>query len=147
MQEGVNQGCPLSSTFAALVMNRVFQPLDSILRQRANDRLLTGDPGNDGFGSITHLFAWVDDISATVPHEDISTFLHHLNHDGHQRGCYINPHKSRILTSCNDSSIIPLLKLPTLHLPPSSPTQSTTTPPPNTTRTPSKSNSPTASDS
>ena len=110
MQEGVNQGCPLSSTFAALILNRVLQPLDDILRKRAQARLLNGDPGDDGFGSITHLFAWVDDISATVPHNDIATFLHHLNELGHQRGCHINPHKSRILTSCNNNSIIPLLK-------------------------------------
>ena len=110
MQEGVNQGCPLSSTFAALVMNRVLQPLDTILRKRAQDRLRAGNVGDNGFGSITHLFAWVDDISATVPHEDITTFLHHLDHFGRERGCYIKPHKSRILTSCNNTSIIPRLQ-------------------------------------
>ena len=75
MQEGVNQGCPLSSTFAALVMNRVLQPIDKLLRQRANERLKNGDPGDDGYGGITHLFAWVDDLSSTIPHIDIKFFL------------------------------------------------------------------------
>ena len=110
MTEGVNQGCPLSSTFAALVMNRVLQPLDTILRQRAHDRLTNGDKGDDGFGGITHLFAWVDDISATVPLVDIPTFLSTLDELGKQRGCFINPTKSRILTSCNNTSIIPQLQ-------------------------------------
>jgi hypothetical protein len=109
MTEGVNQGCPLSSTFAALVMNRVLQPLDKLLRQRAHDRVKTGNLGDDGHGGITHLFAWVDDLSATVPHEDVRFFLDNLHKLGKPRGCHINPHKSRILTSCNNSSIIPKL--------------------------------------
>lgn len=111
MEEGVNQGCPLSSTFAALVMNRVLQPLNTILRQRAHDRYTNGDIGDDGFGGITHLFAWVDDISATVPLDDITPFLSHLQELGKTRGCFINPNKSRILTSCDNTSIIPQLQL------------------------------------
>ena len=61
MLEGVNQGCPLSAIFAALVLDRVLRPVDALLRQRANDRLLNGDRGDDGHGSITHLFGWVED--------------------------------------------------------------------------------------
>ncbi len=109
MTEGVNQGCPLSSIFAALAMNRVLQPLDKLLRQRAHDRAKTGNPGDDGHGGITHLFAWVDDLSSTVPHEDVRFSLDNLHKLGTPRGCHINPHKSRILTSCNNSSIIPEL--------------------------------------
>jgi len=111
MQEGVNQGCPLSSTFAALVMNRVLQPIDKLLRQRANERLKNGDPGDDGYGGITHLFAWVDDLSSTIPHIDIKFFLDHLKLAGQERGCFINPEKSRILTSCSGHSIIPELTI------------------------------------
>ena len=33
MQEGVNQGCPLSPIFATLVLHRVLKPLDQQLRQ------------------------------------------------------------------------------------------------------------------
>jgi hypothetical protein len=109
MKEGVNQGCPLSSTFAALVLNRVLQPLDKLLKQRAQDRVRAGNLGDDGHGGITHLFAWVDDISATIPHEDIRFFLDNLHTLGKPRGCHINPQKSRILTSCNGTSILPKL--------------------------------------
>ena len=50
MLEGVNQGCPLSAIFAVLVLDRVLCPLDALLRQRANDHLLYGDPDDDGHG-------------------------------------------------------------------------------------------------
>ena len=33
MLEGVNRGCPLSALFAALVLDRVIRPLDSMLRK------------------------------------------------------------------------------------------------------------------
>ena len=94
MKEGVNQGCPLSSTFAALILNRVLQPIDTLLRNRAQQRLHNGDPGDEGYGGISHLFAWVDDISANIPHIDITTFLTYLDTLGRERSCYINPGKS-----------------------------------------------------
>jgi hypothetical protein len=110
MQEGVNQGCPLSSTFASLVLNRILQPLSKLLEQRATERLNNGDPGDDGFGGITHLFAWVDDISCTVPHADLKFLLDNIKTLGDKRGCFINPEKSRILTSCTGRSILPSLR-------------------------------------
>ena len=45
MLERVNQGCRLSAIFAALVLDQVLCPLDALLRQRANDRFLSGDHG------------------------------------------------------------------------------------------------------
>lgn len=110
MREGVNQGCPLSSTFASLVLNRVLQPLNALLHIRANQRLKNGDTGDDGFGGITHLFSWVDDISCTVPLQDLAFLLNEFKSLGDKRGCFINPEKTRILTSCNGNSILPHLR-------------------------------------
>ena len=56
-------------------MNRIIEPLDKQLRQRAQSRLNNGDPGDDGYGSITHLFSYVNDLSGNVPHIDIKFFL------------------------------------------------------------------------
>ena len=109
MKEGVNQGCPLSSTFASLVLNRILTPINNLLHQRAAERLRNGDPGDDGYGGITHLFAWVDDISCTVPHVDLKFLLDNIKTLGATRGCFINPEKSRILTSCTGESIIPTI--------------------------------------
>jgi len=37
MEESANQGCPLSSIFAALVFHRVLAPLQAALNESAND--------------------------------------------------------------------------------------------------------------
>ena len=55
--EGVNQGFPLSALFAALVLDRVTHPLDSMLHKRAQERVANGDYGDDGQGSVTNMFA------------------------------------------------------------------------------------------
>ena len=66
MLEGVNQDCLLSAIFAALALDRVLQPLDDILHQRVAGRLARGDRGDDGFGSISHLFGYVLTITRAV---------------------------------------------------------------------------------
>jgi hypothetical protein len=111
MKEGVNQGCPLSPIFATLVLHRVLKPLDFKLRQRAADRLARGLPGDDGFGSLAHLFAYMDDISSTVALEDIQFFCEEIERLGTPRGCFVNPFKTRILTSCKGESSLPKLHL------------------------------------
>ena len=110
MLEGVNQGCPLSAIFAALVLDRVLRPLDTMLRQRAADRLASGDSGDDGFGSISHLFGYVDDNSSCVPLVDLAFFFAKLVELGMSLGCLLNKFKTRILTSCNGESILPELR-------------------------------------
>jgi hypothetical protein len=69
MEEWVNQGCPLSSIFAALVFHRVLAPLQAALNDRANDRdrVLNGDLGDDGCGSVSIITAFVDDNSNVTP--------------------------------------------------------------------------------
>jgi hypothetical protein len=109
MDEGVNQGCPLSPIFATLVLHRILKPLAQELEHRAAERLKNGNPGDDGFGSLAHLFAYMDDISSTVAHEDIEFFCTELDRLGSTRGCFVNPFKTRILTSCSGESILPSL--------------------------------------
>jgi hypothetical protein len=109
MEDGVNQGCPLSPIFATLVLHRILQPLDKALKERAQARVLSGDLGDDGFGSIAHLLAYMDDISSTVAYDDIEFFCTEIERLGLSRGCIVNPQKTRILTSCSGDSIIDLL--------------------------------------
>jgi hypothetical protein len=109
MNKGVNQGYPLSSMFATLVMNRVLEPINKSLRAQANNRLQNGGPGDNGYSGISHLFAWVNNLSSTIPHANIKFFLDQLKKIGSKRGCFINPEKSQILTSCSGQSINPNL--------------------------------------
>jgi hypothetical protein len=71
MEEGVSQGCQLSPIFASLVVAKLLQPLDIELRESATTRLQNSYPGDDGFGGITHLLGYVNDVSACVPLEDL----------------------------------------------------------------------------
>ena len=48
------------SIFATLVLHRVLTPLS-----------MNGDPEDNGFGSLPHLFAYMDVISSTDPLEDV----------------------------------------------------------------------------
>jgi hypothetical protein len=51
----------------------------------------------------------MDDISSTVPHEDVQFFCQELDKLGKKIGCFVNPLKTRILTSCSGNSILPSL--------------------------------------
>ena len=109
MFEGVNQGCPLSVIFASLVLNAVLRPLQEKLNARAAARLLDNDEGDDGQGSITHIFANVDDTSASVPLVDLKFFFDELEALGVPRGCFNNREKTKIMPTCSGESIIPRL--------------------------------------
>mmetsp|Transcript_18973 Transcript_18973/g.34190 ORF Transcript_18973/g.34190 Transcript_18973/m.34190 type:complete len:1170 (+) Transcript_18973:5063-8572(+) len=106
MEEGVNQGCPLSSLFATLVLLRVLRPLNRLMQDRASERLLRNDPGDDGHGSITHMFGYLDDVTTLVPLHDLLFFCESFNEIGAPLGCFLNPEKTRILTSTNGKSIL-----------------------------------------
>ena len=109
MREGVSQGCPLSPLFASFVVANLIKPIDSLLRDRAGARLASGDPGDDGFGGISHLLGYVDDISSCVYLPDLPFLCDTLKTNGDKLGCFINPSKTRILTSCIGVSPIPEL--------------------------------------
>ena len=107
MVEGVNQGCPLSPIFATLVLHQVLKPLDKQLQERANQQLQNGNPGNDGFGGKALLLSYMDDISSSVTHNNVKFFCEEIDKLGQSRGCFVNPHKTRILTSCLGTSPLP----------------------------------------
>ncbi|KAL7529537.1 hypothetical protein ACHAXR_009934, partial [Thalassiosira sp. AJA248-18] len=109
MIEGVNQGCPLSALFAAFVLDRVLRPLDLMLKERAAARLSAGDLGDDGYGSVTHLFGYVDDVSSDVPLVDLKFFHQSFGRLANRPNLHFNRIKSRILTSCDGESAIPRL--------------------------------------
>jgi len=109
MEEGVSQGCPLSPIFASLVIARLLQPLDILLKERAQERLLTGNTGDDGHGGVTHLLGYVDDVSACVPLEDLQFLCDKFNCIGTPLGCFVNPMKTRILTSTSGLSPLPAI--------------------------------------
>ena len=73
------------------MLDRVLRPLDSLLHQQANDRLLNRDHGDDGHGSITHLFGWVDDVTAGVPIVDLEFFCDKFAELAEPLGLKLNP--------------------------------------------------------
>ena len=75
------QGCPLSPLFASFVVARLLTPIDKLLRERAALRLASGDPGNDGYGGISHLLWYLDDISTCVYLPDLNFLCEILNSD------------------------------------------------------------------
>jgi hypothetical protein len=111
MEEGVSQGCPLSPIFASLVVARLLEPLDVLLKSRASTRLLAGHTGDDDNGGITHLLGYVDNVSACVPLEDLQFLCDNFASIGTPLGCFVNPMKTRILTSTSGLSPIPTLSL------------------------------------
>ena len=109
MKEGVNQGCPLSAIFAAFVLDRVLQPLDKLLQERAKARLENGDLGDDSMGSITNISAWVDDVYGAIPLVDLKFTCSTIRELAAPLLLILNVHKTRILTSTYRASIIPRL--------------------------------------
>jgi hypothetical protein len=107
MEEGVSQGCPLSPIFASFVVANLIQPLDIELPKRTTTQLLNGNPGNDGFGGITHLLGYVDDVSVCVPLADLQFLCNQFAIISAPLGCFVNPMKTRILTSTSGHSPIP----------------------------------------
>jgi hypothetical protein len=109
MKEGINQGCPLSPIFETLVLHRILKPLDEQLQHKAAACLANGIPGNNSFGSLAHPFAYMDDLSPTIVLEVVQFFCEEIDELGTPCGCFINPLKTRILTSCDGHSILPQL--------------------------------------
>ena len=111
MQEGVNQGCPLSSTLAALVLNEVLEPLYASLQQRARNRATSNPPnlGDDNAGGISHPMAYVDDTNGAIYHEDVLFFLTEFRRLGKPLGLNLN-NKTRIMTSTNGTSSLPQIE-------------------------------------
>ena len=56
---------------------------------------------------ITHLLGYVDDVSACVPLKDLQFLCDRFTTIGAPLGCFVNPIKTRILTSTSGHSPIP----------------------------------------
>ena len=110
MEEGVNQGCPLSFIFAAFILNEILVPLDKIMQARTAARERTCGPGDDGYGGRTHQMGFVDNLGSSVILEDCLFYLQKFDELAKPFGCFMNKCKTRILTSCNGQSILPLLE-------------------------------------
>jgi len=109
MEKGSTQGCPLSPILASLVVVRLLEPINIALCQRAAERLANGINHDDGRGGITNLLGFIDDISTVVPLEDLLFLRQQFRDRGLSLGCFINPDKTRILTSTNGTSPIPTI--------------------------------------
>jgi hypothetical protein len=107
VEEAVSQGCPLSPICASRVVANLLQPLDIELRERATTRLKNGDPGDDGFGGITHLPGYVNNVFACIPLVDLQFLCDQFATIGAPLGCFANPMKTRILTSTSAHSPLP----------------------------------------
>ena len=83
--------------------------MDALLRSRAAARLGANDVGDDTFGSITHLMAYIDDLSTLVPLVDLAFFLKHCKRLAKPLGCDMYAIKTRIQTSCTGASAIPAI--------------------------------------
>ena len=104
MEEGVIQGFPLSPIFASLVVACLLKPRDKLLHARTTHQLNNGNPSDDGAGGITHLLGFVNNVSACVLLEDLEFLSDHFNARGKSLGCFVNPMKTRILTSTSNHS-------------------------------------------
>ena len=86
MEEGANQGCPLSATLADFVLGEVLKPLDAAMKAREPNRFLDAgyDNGDDGAGGESHPMRYIDDIGTATPHFDMfSSFRSSTTWEGH----------------------------------------------------------------
>jgi hypothetical protein len=116
MEEAMSQGCPLSPIFASIVVAELLESRDHLLKQQATEQLLSGNHGNDGNGGVTHLLGYINDLSACTPLDDLQFLCEQFDRLGSPLGCFINPMKTRILTSTSGTSPLAAIRLtnPTL---------------------------------
>ncbi|KAL7528024.1 hypothetical protein ACHAXR_002233, partial [Thalassiosira sp. AJA248-18] len=111
VEEGLNQGCPLSAVLAALVLQEVVQPILDKLNHRAATRRRRRNKYDDGAGGESHPMAYIDDLGFFIPHEDLLFFLTEFHRVGSGYGCFLNTRKTRIMTSTSGASAIPAIAL------------------------------------
>jgi hypothetical protein len=107
MKEGVTHGCPLSPLFVSFMVARLLEPINALLRTGAAERLASGNP---------NLLSYVDDISTCIYLPDLEFFCNTIKTNGAALGCFVNMTKTRILTSCNGTSPLPLISPSNLEL-------------------------------
>ncbi|KAL7524521.1 hypothetical protein ACHAWF_000985, partial [Thalassiosira exigua] len=109
-EEGTNQGCPLSSTLAALVLHEVIAPLTCKLNNRAAAQLADKCDRDDDLSGHTDDKAYVDNTGATVPLEHLRFFLEEFTRLATPLGLRLNGGKTLILLSTSGRSVIPAMR-------------------------------------
>jgi hypothetical protein len=67
MKEGVNQGCQLPSTLAAIVLHEVLAPLETTIKLHTATQQLNSCPYDDDAGGEIHPMAFVDKLAPMFP--------------------------------------------------------------------------------
>ena len=91
VNEGFSQGCPASPTFAAIVLNDILTTIQKELNVRAKQRQANGDKGDDGYGTIAIILAYVDDTNRSqcrIGRREIN-HPHSVQHCNTQRRLYL----------------------------------------------------------
>jgi hypothetical protein len=83
----------LSPILAALVLNVVLEAVDKKLRKKSTARKQKGENGDDGQGSVTNLMAYVDDVGAVIPLEDVLDFCNWFQTECKKYGTDVNTQK------------------------------------------------------
>lgn len=110
VEEGFTQGCPFSPLFAGIVLTHILKKISVKLEKRANQRLTEGREMDDNKGGQALITAYVDDTNCLVPLEDVQFLLQQFEQIGVPLGAVMNTDKTRILTSTNSESIVPMLR-------------------------------------
>ena len=77
-----------------------------MLRDRVSLRRARGVLGDNGTGSITHLLAWVYNVTGVVPLVDLEFACQEFSRLAKQHNLDCNKFKTRIQTSTNGESVI-----------------------------------------
>jgi hypothetical protein len=118
-EDGFPQGDPLSPALACLVIHQILQPLNETLRNRAQQRRLNHQLGDDGCGSKSATHAYFDDAFAFLPYEDLPIFIQTIQTLGPPLGIHLNKTKTQILTlpeSHETTTTLTATQLDSLHL-------------------------------
>jgi hypothetical protein len=105
MVEGFNQGCPLSSILAALILHEILHTVKT-----EDDTRRTGNSHTPGSDSVEIMpIAFMDDTNVMLPIDDVEWFLKRVTALGKPVGVIIGKDKTKILTNIHRISILNML--------------------------------------
>jgi hypothetical protein len=113
--EGFPQGDPLASILSCLVLHRLLEQLNARAHTRAQLRLATKNPGDDGLGSQAATSSFIDDTFAYLTYEDLLPFILDFKELGAPLGIRLNRSKTQILTTTTTQPSHSLLSASQLH--------------------------------
>jgi hypothetical protein len=105
MVEGFNQGCPLSSILAALILHNILRTV-----KIEHDSRRSGNGRIRGSGAVEIMpIAFMDDTNVLLPIDDVEWFLKRVETLGAPVGVIIGKDKTKILTNIQGVSILDFL--------------------------------------